>query len=88
MSLSESLTRLLVARAPRYARAGVSAIVVLSHMDLKDSNVYKIQEAVRGYASEVPELADMPLQFITGHTHYRGWTKVDDHSSSFEEWSE
>ena len=26
----------------------------------------------------------MPVQFVTGHTHYRGWKLVDDYSSTFE----
>ncbi|GMH82114.1 hypothetical protein TrVE_jg12982 [Triparma verrucosa] len=64
--------------------AGVSAIVVLSHMDLKDDNVYVLQEAIRGYGDTIPELQNMPLQFLTGHTHYRGWSKLDDFSSTFE----
>ncbi len=56
----------------------VDAIVVLSHMDLKDDNVYVISSAIREL------LPEKPLQFVTGHTHYRGWSKVDSASSSFE----
>jgi len=64
--------------------AGVSAIIVLSHMDLKDDNVYVLQDAIRGYSDQIPELENIPLQFLTGHTHYRGWSKLDDYSSTFE----
>ena len=59
----------------------MSAIIVLSHMDLKDANVQVVIDAVRGFAGEMPELAAMPVQFVTGHTHYRGWAKVDDNSA-------
>ena len=60
---------------------GVNAIVVLSHMDLKDPTVNVLQAAVRGHAAR---LAKMPLLFVTGHTHYTGFAKVDNFSVSFE----
>ena len=65
---------------------GVDAIVVLSHMDLKDPNVGVLLEAIRGGAAVGGQghLAYIPVQFLTGHTHYRGFNMVDDHSSSFE----
>lgn len=56
----------------------MDAIVVLSHMDLKDDNVGIINDAIRAAG------VDTPVQFVTGHTHYRGFSKVDDAASSFE----
>ena len=41
-------------------------------------------EGIRGLSGSVPEMGSVPVQFITGHTHYRGWTWKDDHASSFE----
>ena len=55
------------------------AILVLAHMDHKDSLVQVILNRIRGLVDE-----DMPVQFITGHTHYRGLSSPDNCSSSFE----
>eukprot|EP00980_Cylindrotheca_fusiformis_P018314 scaffold5972_cov127-Cylindrotheca_fusiformis.AAC.1 len=57
----------------------VDAVLVLAHMDLKDPLVDVIRKAIRDIAG-----AEMPIQFITGHTHYRGETQLDDWSTSFE----
>jgi len=65
-------------------KEGVSAVLVLSHMDLKNEYLNVILKAIRSRADEFPQLENMPVQFITGHTHYRGFTGVDAHSSSFE----
>ncbi len=55
------------------------AILILAHMDLVDPLVDVIREAIRKVVGP-----DMPIQFITGHTHYRGSVKLDDASTSFE----
>ena len=53
-------------------------------MDKDDSNVSVILSGIRSLSTLFPNLATIPVQFITGHTHYRGWNKKDDYSSSFE----
>mmetsp|Transcript_90789 Transcript_90789/g.189802 ORF Transcript_90789/g.189802 Transcript_90789/m.189802 type:complete len:595 (-) Transcript_90789:54-1838(-) len=55
------------------------AIVVLAHMDYRDELVEVILTAIRGVLGEAK-----PVQFITGHSHIRGWRRVDAYSSSFE----
>jgi hypothetical protein len=55
------------------------AIMILGHFDLKDDLVGYLLSAIRYLVGE-----DMPVQFITGHSHYRGYAKVDPHSTSFE----
>jgi hypothetical protein len=57
----------------------VDAILVLAHMDLVDPLVQVIRRALRDIVGD-----KMPIQFITGHTHYRGKKKLDDWSTSFE----
>eukprot|EP00980_Cylindrotheca_fusiformis_P005754 scaffold1194_cov127-Cylindrotheca_fusiformis.AAC.31 len=57
----------------------VDAVLVLAHMDLKDPLVGAIRKAIRDIAGE-----GLPIQFITGHTHYRGEVQLDDWSMSFE----
>ena len=57
----------------------VDGILVLAHMDLKDSLVEVIRKAIRQIVGET-----MPIQFITGHTHYRGVLELDNMSTSFE----
>jgi len=44
-------------------------------MDLKDPNVATINAAIRA------TLPTTPVQFVTGHTHYRGFNPVDEYSS-------
>jgi len=56
----------------------VSAIVVMSHMDLVDDAVSVILKAIRALD---PSIA---VQFVTGHTHYRGFKKLDSRASTFE----
>lgn len=57
----------------------VDAVLVLAHMDLKDASVTVIREAIRKIAGN-----SLPIQFITGHTHYRGEMELDELSHSFE----
>jgi len=55
------------------------AILVLAHMDYQDDLVMVIRNAIRTMVS-----ASIPIQFITGHSHIRAFTAVDDVSTSFE----
>jgi len=58
----------------------VKAVVIMSHMDMVDKAVFSILEKIRstnGYEH-------MPVQFVTGHSHYRGFHKLDDRASSYE----
>jgi hypothetical protein len=55
------------------------AIMILAHMDLVDPLVDVIRKAIRSHVGK-----HMPIQFITGHTHYRGYSVLDDLSTSFE----
>jgi 2',3'-cyclic-nucleotide 2'-phosphodiesterase (5'-nucleotidase family) len=55
------------------------AVLVLAHMDLKDPLVYTILDSIRQIKG-----TSMPVQFITGHTHYRGFAELDELSTSFE----
>lgn len=56
-----------------------NAILVLAHMDKDDPLVEIILEGLRDIVGP-----HFPVQFVTGHTHYRGKTEVDDFSNSFE----
>ncbi|KAL7581205.1 hypothetical protein ACA910_005989 [Epithemia clementina (nom. ined.)] len=58
---------------------GYDAILVLAHMDHQDSLVKVILDRIRKFVE-----SDMPVQFVTGHTHYRGYSAPDNYSSSFE----
>jgi hypothetical protein len=60
-------------------REEYDAILVLAHMDLTDPLVTTILTKIRSKTS--PE---MPVQFVTGHTHYRGVQMLDDYSATFE----
>ena len=55
------------------------AIVVMAHMDAQDSLVDVIRTEIRKH---VP--AQMPVQFLTGHTHERKYHQIDPYTSSFE----
>ena len=55
------------------------AILILAHMDVQDPLVYVILNATRAIVGP-----DIPVQFITGHTHYRSNQLLDDRASSFE----
>jgi len=56
-----------------------SAILVLAHMDKDDPLVTVILNAIRNVLGP-----SFPVQFVTGHTHYRGETQLDEFSRSFE----
>jgi len=55
------------------------AILVLAHMDVVDPLVKIILDRIRLICGN-----DMPVQFITGHTHIRSYQVLDSHSTSFE----
>jgi 2',3'-cyclic-nucleotide 2'-phosphodiesterase (5'-nucleotidase family) len=55
------------------------AILVMAHMDVQDPLVDVILAAIRLTAG-----SDVPVQFITGHTHHRGFYNPDNTSASFE----
>jgi len=55
------------------------AILVLAHFDVEDPLVYTILNATRSIVGD-----SMPIQFITGHTHYRGYKELDANSVSLE----
>ena len=55
------------------------AILVLAHMDVTDPLVSVVLSAIRAVCGP-----DMPVQFVTGHTHYRGQAILDETSTSFE----
>jgi hypothetical protein len=55
------------------------AILVLAHMDVEDPLVKVILQAIRSKLGK-----DMPVQFITGHTHVKAEVKVDLFSHSME----
>lgn len=54
------------------------AILVLAHMHVKDELVSVILRKIRVVAG------DVPVQFITGHTHIREYAMIDPGASSFE----
>jgi hypothetical protein len=49
------------------AAADVGAVVVLAHMDIKDPLKDVILAAIRG------AMPHKPVQFLSGHSHYRAW---------------
>lgn len=55
------------------------AIMVLAHMDVQDQLVTVLLNKIRSLVGNT-----MPVQFITGHTHYRGVHTMDEASVSFE----
>ena len=55
------------------------AILVLAHMDFQDELVDVILDRIRHFVDD-----DMPVQFVTGHSHIRGFEKPDNFSLSFE----
>jgi len=50
------------------------AILCLSHMDVEDELLSLILHKIRDILGD----ADMPIHFITGHTHYRGFKELDN----------
>lgn len=57
----------------------VDAILVLAHMDCVDPLVNVILQAIRNVVG-----TDMPIQFITGHSHRRAFEQLDPLATSFE----
>lgn len=57
----------------------VTAVVALCHMDVEDELVSTIREAIREKGGQ-----DLPVIFVTGHTHYRGFKEMDERAVSFE----
>jgi hypothetical protein len=53
------------------------AIMVMAHMGVVDPLVTVILNAIRSHVG-----LDMPVQFITGHTHRRGYQELDSMSTS------
>lgn len=56
------------------------AILVLAHMDHRDPLIDVIRTAIRN----ITQNYDLPIQFIAGHSHIRGYTVLDPMSTSFE----
>ena len=55
------------------------AILVLAHMDVRDPLCQIILDKIRTLVGD-----DMPVQFLTGHTHRRDHEVFDQNSASFE----
>jgi hypothetical protein len=55
------------------------AILVLAHFDLLDPLLDVIRKAIRNKVGD-----EIPVVFITGHTHYRGAQQIDDSTFTFE----
>jgi 2',3'-cyclic-nucleotide 2'-phosphodiesterase (5'-nucleotidase family)/Sec-independent protein translocase protein TatA len=60
----------------------IDAILVLAHMDVQDPLVDVILQAIRQHENGI--MSDMPVQFITGHTHQRAYHACDHLCASFE----
>jgi 2',3'-cyclic-nucleotide 2'-phosphodiesterase (5'-nucleotidase family) len=56
------------------------AIMVLSHMDVRDPSVATILSKIRSTVGS----DNVPVQFVTGHTHIRDYDRPDAASASFE----
>ena len=56
------------------------AILVLAHMDHQDPLIQVIRTAIRAITGD----ANLPIQFIAGHTHIRGFSVLDKMFTSFE----
>ena len=55
------------------------AILVMAHMHVTDPLITVLRMAMRAIVGQ-----DMPIQFMTGHSHIRGYEILDDNSVSFE----
>jgi 2',3'-cyclic-nucleotide 2'-phosphodiesterase (5'-nucleotidase family) len=55
------------------------AILVMAHMHVTDPLITVLRTAIRAIVG-----VDMSVQFITGHSHIRGFAILDDNSVSFE----
>lgn len=54
-------------------------LLVMAHMDVQDELITMLHATLREYVGP-----NMPIQFITGHTHKRAYNQLDEYSSSFE----
>lgn len=79
--------------APEFEKAvqgtDADAIVVLSHMDIRDPLALTILDAVRrlrpgSHASAGPAGGDMPVVFLTGHSHYDAFVRMDGSAAAVE----
>jgi 2',3'-cyclic-nucleotide 2'-phosphodiesterase (5'-nucleotidase family) len=59
--------------------ASSDAVVVLFHIDYRDKLQQTILSSIRSVLGK-----HKPLQFLTGHSHTRGFARLDNFSSSFE----
>lgn len=55
------------------------AILILAHMGYRDPLVTVLLQAIRDIVGQ-----NIPIQFINGHTHIRGFQTLDDTATSFE----
>ena len=55
------------------------AILILAHMDMDSEQITHILDKIRTLCG-----SDMPVQFLAGHTHYRGVKSLDDNSNVLE----
>ena len=76
--VADALQQPWFAEAMRHA-ARVDALVVLAHMDLADPLVSVLLKAIRREVGP-----DVPVQFLTGHSHISAWNRLDARASSFE----
>jgi 2',3'-cyclic-nucleotide 2'-phosphodiesterase (5'-nucleotidase family) len=62
------------------------AILVLAHMDVQDALLDVILAQIRRLETDngSTTVTPVPVQFITGHTHHRGFHNTDNSSASFE----
>ena len=57
----------------------LDGVLVLAHMDVEHPLVFTIHQKLRDAFGP-----DFPIQFVTGHTHYRGFHRLDNTSTSVE----
>jgi 2',3'-cyclic-nucleotide 2'-phosphodiesterase (5'-nucleotidase family) len=60
-------------------KGNFNAIMVLAHMDYRDVLVTVILDAIREIVG-----VDIPVQFINGHSHVRGFQALDENAVAFE----
>jgi 2',3'-cyclic-nucleotide 2'-phosphodiesterase (5'-nucleotidase family) len=60
------------------------AILVMAHMHVTDPLIDVIRKAIRQLLLPYYGYDDMPIQFITGHTHIRSYAVLDEYAASFE----
>lgn len=56
-----------------------NTVLVMAHMDVNDELITLLHNTLRDLIGK-----SMVLQFVTGHTHNRGYIELDDFASSFE----